>query len=238
MFFAWVLNVWLLEKPPVAPKPGRPVGRYCSRLFEAEAREQPIVVAEVVIDPEVALVVVQRLDRVRKVIAGEPIGVGGNRQQVEERLADRTDAVGGDRVAREWIADRLAGHRVDARGSRVVDDRRGRTRKRLGEVALVHQRRRHREQRRQPLVDVVALEAAEEERLVALDRAAQRATVRVLIPRALRGPVEEVPGIERVVAEELVQRCRETCSRPTCCSPEPSCRRGCRTAPGSCGSGP
>jgi hypothetical protein len=76
---------------------------------------------------------------------------------------------------------------------------------RFGEDALVHQRRRHGEQGRQALVNVVALEAGEEERLVLGDRAAQGATVGVLVPRALLGAVEEVARIQRVVAKELVE---------------------------------
>ena len=92
-------------------------GQVLLGLFEAEAAEDPIVVAEVVIDAEVALVVVQRLDRVGQVVAAEPIGEGGHRQQVQQRLADRIDAVGRDRDCRERIADQLTGRRIHAGAS-------------------------------------------------------------------------------------------------------------------------
>jgi hypothetical protein len=178
-------------------------------LLGAEPGEDPIAVAEVVVDAHVALVVVQRLHRVGQVVAAEPVGEGRVGQQVEQRPADRVDAIGGNGVVRERITHAQPGRRVDARGRRVVDDRRRRPGERLGEDALVHQRGRHREHRSQALVDVVALEAGEEERAIALEAAAERKAIRVLVPRTLLGAVEEVAGIEGVVAEELEGRAVE-----------------------------
>ena len=191
------------------PEVGQAGRQVLLRLLDAEPPEEPVVVAQVVVDAQVALVVVERLHRVRQVVAGEAIGERRHRQHVEQCLANRADAVERDGVAGERIADQLPGDRVGARGRRVVDRGRRGPGERLGEDALVHERRRHRQQRRQAFADVVALEAGEEERPITPDRAAQRPAVRVLPPGALLGAVEEIPRVERVVAEELEERALE-----------------------------
>ena len=119
-------------------------------LLEAQAAEDAVVVAEVVVDAQVALVVVQGLHRVGQVVAAEPIGEGGRGQQVEQGSADRVDAVGRNPVAGERIAGQLPGRRIDAGRRRVVDDRQRGAAERLGEDALVHQRRRHGQHRVNP----------------------------------------------------------------------------------------
>ena len=73
---ASVSKVWLLANPPVRAEIRQAGRQVLVGLLEAEAAEDPVVVAEVVIDAQVALVIVQRLHRVGQVVAAEPIGEG------------------------------------------------------------------------------------------------------------------------------------------------------------------
>ena len=130
--------------------------------------------------------------------------VGGIGQVRLERLRDRRDAIGGDDVAGERVADEAGAVRIRPRRLRVVDDDRQRA-----EIPAPLRRGRDRHQPRFGLPAIaVAVVGREEEHAVARDRAAEREAVFVLIVVRLRLREERL-RVERLVAEELEARAAE-----------------------------
>ena len=161
-------------------------------------RRCPSLVGRVVVHLGVDVVPIEGVVPGGEVVVGEA-GKVRQRQAGDELLHDRIEALARDDVAGE----RRAAAAVGGAGERVVDRRR-----RRGEVAIPHRGRRHRPEAVGHLAIEGALVAAEEERLVADDRAAERAAELVLAGLGLLfgGRQEVGPRLERLVVEVLEAR--------------------------------
>jgi hypothetical protein len=134
-------------------------------------------------------------------VVGRTLG-RGLRIALEEGQRHGIDARGRDRPARKRRASRAARRRV-------VNDRHPAA-NRLAEDPLPLQRRRHGREHRAPDRLTLTLVVDEEECLVPADRTADDATELVAAKLRLGAARrEQVPGVERLVAEELEHRAAE-----------------------------
>ncbi len=185
-------------------------GRRAERLPVRIAEEELIDVGEQVIDPAVVVVHVQLGYPVREVVLRPCHGVAGlvrQREVVQDVERDRIHPVTRNHVVGELIPDEAA-RRVRAGGERVEDaNQLSVLREGLRKVPLTLGQRRHRRGRLRGAVFPQPFVGGHEERPRVLDRPAQHAAelAAAKITQRLAGPVrEEVVGVERRVAEELV----------------------------------
>ena len=153
---------------------------------ERVARIQPIV------DAHMPLIPIIHIGDLADVVA-RGIGVVRQRNRFEQLQRNRVDAIRGNLVVRE----RLTAIRGRVVGERIEDRRLAR------EVAAALRGGGHDAADGLTAFDAAAFEVAEEERLVLHDRTAEAAAELAEAERRLFG-VEEVLGVERVVAQELV----------------------------------
>ena len=149
------------------------------------------------VDLDVELVVLPLLDRIDQVVVDRlPVGLAGA-GRVRLRIKLRQD------IARNGVD---AGRRDDVAGERLARDRVVDEAVQFGEIPGTHGHRRHSGQERLPEQLAVPLVVGEKEGPIAEQRTTERAAELVLLEVRLGAAgavVEEVVGVERVVAVEL-----------------------------------
>ncbi len=154
----------------------------------------------------------------RERVAGEELARGGGVQidapagLVQAVAADQRLAVDRRRDVAERVERHdVARHRVDGPWRQLVAGERhaaggdvDERRREAGEIAGTLLRRRHGRRRRDPLLVEEALVVGEHERAIGAERTADRAAGLMLVER-LDVAREEVAGVERVVAHEVVE---------------------------------
>src|SRR5581483_3327277 len=171
-------------------------------MVEAETNEQRVRGGEVMIHANIERILVEPLDRVREIVSGNPTGNVGEWKQVHEGNTDGVQPVRGNDVSGEGIAHQNAAG-PGARRSRIVNDAHGRIRKAFGKVAAPHLFSRHGGEEGEPLADAHTLVIPKEEGFIFENGAAKRAAKLVLVVLSLLGSIEEVAGVDVIVAQEL-----------------------------------
>ena len=166
-------------------------------LLSAPAREQVVLVAQVVVPADVPLAEILVARRLKRVVSYQVVvqrvGIevlGGPRDRIEPRRWN------------DLVRERLPSVRDGpVRIERIVDRVRD-----LRKIALAHQRRRNRSHEGRRLADIGQLEVAEEERLVPLDGPAHGETVLLAAELRLLAGREVGLGVHALVAHEVETR--------------------------------
>ena len=195
---------------------GEQLRRAIERLAIGKPPVQPLGVRDVVIDADIGIV-----------------GLHGGRSAVVEVVAQRAGVTrlirlriilqhvarygiepgGGNEVARKDVADGAGSGRIRARGGRIEHgDQLSGIRPRLGKIPVALELSGYRSERVAELALAQAFERAHEERLVALDGAADGAAKLIPLEAGQRHAariVEEIVGVQHGVPEELIRAAME-----------------------------